>query len=81
MVPGCVSAIMPNRPPPPPYVPKYPTPPGAKNVLFLAVDDMRPSLGAYNFTLQGMAPGHKSHSPNIDKLARDGLLFTRAYVQ
>ena len=71
---GCISAIM---PPPPPYKPKYPTPQGAKNVLFLAVDDMRPSLGAYNFTL----PGQPSHSPNIDRLAGGGLLFKRAYVQ
>eukprot|EP00035_Acanthoeca_spectabilis_P036785 m.41683 g.41683 ORF g.41683 m.41683 type:complete len:652 (+) comp8246_c0_seq1:1293-3248(+) len=74
---GALSGIMPPRPPPPPYHPKYPTPPGAKNVLFLAVDDMRPSLGAYNFTL----PGQPTHSPNLDKLASEGLLFTRAYVQ
>ena len=62
---------------PKPYKPLYPTPAGAKNVLFLAVDDMRPSLGAYNFTL----PGQPTHSPNIDKLASEGTLFTRAYVQ
>lgn len=72
----CVSAKMPPMPPPPPYKPLYPTPKGAKNVLFLAVDDMRPSIGAYNFTLGG-----KSYTPNIDKLADGGLLFTRAYVQ
>ncbi len=68
---------MPPRPPPPPYYPLYPTPKGAKNVLFLAVDDMRPSLGAYNFTI----PGHPTHSPNIDKLASEGTVFTHAYVQ
>lgn len=61
----------------PPYKPLYPTPKGAKNVLFLAVDDMRPSLGSYNFTI----PGQPTHSPNIDKLAREGTLFTHAYVQ
>ena len=38
---------------------------------------MRPSLGAYNFTL----PGQPSHSPHIDKLASEGVLFTHAYVQ
>ena len=43
---SAVSGIMPQRPPPPPYHPLYPTPKGAKSVLFLAVDDMRPSLGA-----------------------------------
>jgi hypothetical protein len=69
-----VSGLM---PPPPPYKPPYPTPAGAKSVLFLAVDDMRPSLGAYNFTL----PGQPTHSPNIDRLAAEGTLFTRAYVQ
>jgi hypothetical protein len=72
-----VSGLMPPRPPPPPYHPLFPTPAGARNVLFLAVDDMRPSLGAYNFTI----PGHPTHSPNIDKLASEGTVFTRAYVQ
>jgi len=43
------------------------------NILFLAVDDLRPELGAY-----GRA---EIHSPNIDRLASEGLLFERAYVQ
>ena len=43
------------------------------NVLFIIVDDLRPELGCYG----------QSHiiSPNIDALAADGTLFTRAYVQ
>lgn len=43
------------------------------NVLFIAVDDLRPELGAYG----------QSHiiSPNIDRLADSGMLFERAYVQ
>jgi hypothetical protein len=46
---------------------------GAKNVLFLIADDMRPQLGCY---------GHKfMHTPHIDKLAAGGTLFNRAYVQ
>ncbi len=43
------------------------------NVLFIAVDDLRPQLGCY---------GHDEIiSPNIDRLAREGLLFERTYCQ
>ncbi|MFH0988861.1 MAG: sulfatase [bacterium] len=44
-----------------------------KNVLFLAVDDLRPELGCY---------GHPMvKSPNIDALAKNGVLFERTYCQ
>ena len=43
------------------------------NILFIAVDDLRPELGVYgNQTVK---------SPNIDKLAYEGSHFTRHYVQ
>jgi len=43
------------------------------NVLFIAVDDLRPQLGCY---------GHKQMlSPNIDRLASDGVIFLRSYCQ
>ncbi len=41
------------------------------NILFIAIDDLRPELGCYG------APQIKS--PNIDKLASEGVVFKRAY--
>ena len=43
------------------------------NILFIAVDDLRPELGCYG----------KDYikSPNIDSLAKNGIVFNRAYCQ
>ncbi len=41
------------------------------NVLFIAVDDLRPQLGCYGLT--------QMHSPNIDRLAKRGVVFNRSY--
>ena len=43
------------------------------NVLFIAIDDMRPELNCYGKT--------QIISPNIDRLANEGVVFTRAYCQ
>jgi len=42
------------------------------NILFIAIDDLRPELGCY---------GAPVKSPHIDKLASEGILFNRHYVQ
>ncbi|MBL8212138.1 MAG: sulfatase, partial [Bryobacterales bacterium] len=43
------------------------------NILFIAVDDLRPELGCY---------GAKTVlTPNIDRIAKQGITFLRAYCQ
>ncbi|RMF43894.1 MAG: iduronate sulfatase, partial [Planctomycetota bacterium] len=41
------------------------------NILFIAVDDLRPQLGCYG--------RRQMHSPHIDALASRGVLCERAY--
>ena len=41
------------------------------NVLFIAVDDLRPELNCYG--------KNQIKSPNMDRLAQAGIVFTRAY--
>src|SRR5689334_15060676 len=50
------------------------SPPAQKyNVLFFAVDDLRPEFGAYGASY--------IHSPNLDRIAARGMTFRRAYCQ
>ncbi|SHI30391.1 sulfatase [Aquimarina spongiae] len=43
------------------------------NILFIAIDDLRPELGCYGSEI--------AITPNIDSLAANGLLFNKAYTQ
>ena len=43
------------------------------NVLFIAVDDLRPDLGCFGDPL--------AITPNIDRLGKQGVVFNRAYTQ
>ncbi|HUR59112.1 MAG TPA: sulfatase, partial [Opitutaceae bacterium] len=43
------------------------------NILFIAVDDLRPEFGAYG--------ADYIKSPNLDRIAKSGITFNRAYCQ
>lgn len=47
--------------------------PARPNVLFIAVDDLRPEFGAYGASYV--------KSPNLDRIAKAGITFYRAYCQ
>ncbi|WP_158966342.1 sulfatase [Paraglaciecola sp. L3A3] len=49
------------------------------NVIFIAIDDLRPMLGVYG--VYGVYGDNLAKTPNIDKLAAQGVTFNRAYAQ
>ena len=44
-----------------------------KNVLMIIVDDLRPEVSAFNQSFM--------HTPNIDRLGKQGVVFARTYCQ
>ncbi len=52
---------------------KPPTQKSKPNVLFIAIDDLRPELGSYGSEI--------AITPNLDALAESGLRFENAYCQ
>jgi hypothetical protein len=67
---NCTSAIV--RVPAPTPAPK-PAPTNAKNVLLIIVDDLRPEIAGFGESFM--------KTPNIDRLAKQGAAFSRAYCQ
>jgi hypothetical protein len=53
--------------------PSPPSPAGAKNVLYLVVDDLRTGIGSYGHSVM--------QTPSLDKLASESLQFNNAYCQ
>jgi arylsulfatase A-like enzyme len=51
---------------------QQPAPTAGMNVLFIAIDDLRPELGSY---------GGLARTPDLDRLAAGGVRFTRQFVQ
>lgn len=49
------------------------TPPKKMNVLFITIDDLRPEIGCYG--------NDEVKTPNIDRLAKMGVKFNKAYCQ
>eukprot|EP01041_Mallomonas_annulata_P041597 gene41597-65711_t len=47
--------------------------PSRPNILFIAVDDLRPEFGAYGASY--------IKSPNLDRIAKAGITFNRSYCQ
>ncbi len=57
--------------------PKQPQPAECPNIVYIMCDDHSyQAISAYGHPLSRQAP-----TPNIDRLARNGMLFTRAYVE
>ena len=54
---------------------------GKKNILFIVSDDMRPNLGVYQKANKYLFEYPPMHTPNLDALAGESLLFLNAFCQ
>jgi len=70
-VESCAGSFMMRPAAVPPQPPPQPPPAGARNVLYVLVDDLRPDLAPYgpNWMV----------TPNVQRLADAGVVFQRAY--
>ena len=59
--------------PAPAPTPVAPAPAGAKNVLYIAIDDLRPELSLYDHPMV--------HTPHLAALAKQSLVFQQAFCQ
>lgn len=70
---GCVGVAAAPAQESPAVAAQEPQAPKRPNILLILVDDLRPDIGAY---------GHPTaQTPNMDVLARSGMVFERAYTQ
>lgn len=67
---NCYSGNLRQAPPAPSPTP---APKGAKNVLLIIVDDLRPDATIFNQSFM--------ITPNMDRLGKQGMVFNRAYCQ
>ncbi|MEN8223573.1 MAG: sulfatase [Acidobacteriota bacterium] len=51
-----------------------------KNILLITIDTLRADYMGYYRKLKGLYPDKISFSPNLDKIANENLVFTKAYT-
>lgn len=51
-----------------------------KNILLITIDTLRADYLGYYRKLKGLYPDRISFSPNLDRIADDNLIFTKAYT-
>ena len=70
---NCDHGAVPVKPTPPPTPAPLPPPAGAKNILYILVDDLRTQMSPYGHTFM--------QTPRLQQLAGESLVFDQAHVQ